>query len=78
MGRLIDTLLRRLARAGVRRALPGDHWAWLVLAGSAYVARRARRRADVVTKLSLTPGERYLVSVQPSSRRAGSVKRSDE
>jgi hypothetical protein len=51
--------------------LAGDHWAWLVIAASAYVLRRARARGDDVdVSLSLRPGERYLVSLSdPSGQR---------
>ncbi len=38
----MDALLRRLSRAGVRRVMAGEHWAWLVIALTAVVLRRAR------------------------------------
>lgn len=58
-----DILLRRLARTGLRRGLAGGHWAWWVIAGAAYVLRRARRREDLTTTIDLRPGDRYLVTL---------------
>jgi hypothetical protein len=60
---VVDRLLRRLSRTGLRRALAGEHWAWFVIAGAAFLLRRSRVRDDKVTTLDLHPGERYLVSV---------------
>jgi len=61
----VDALLRRLARSGFRRAMGGDHWAWFVLAGSAFLLRRARRRADaVIMSVPIEVGERYLVTLR--------------
>lgn len=66
----MDALLRRLGRAAFRRGLAGEHWAWLVLAGAAYLLRRARRPEDASTTLALEPGQRYLVRlVSPDGRR---------
>lgn len=62
MDAAIDALLALVARKGFRRGMGGD-WAWLALAGAAYVLRRARRRDDPSTTLTLHPGDRYLVSV---------------
>lgn len=70
----MDALLRRLARTGFRRGLSGEHWAWFVLAGSAFLLRRARRRDDLVTSVELHPGERYLLTLhdpkEPVAERA--------
>jgi hypothetical protein len=61
---VFDTLLRRLVRTGFRRGFAGEHWAWLVLAGSAWLLRRARTRPDpLVLSMPMTPGERYLVTI---------------
>lgn len=66
----MNALLKRLSRAGLRRGLAGEHWAWLVLAGAAYVLRRARRPERSVATLALEPGQRYLVRlVSPQRRR---------
>ena len=60
----MDALLRRLVRAAVRRGLAGD-WTWLVIAGSAYVLRRALRPKDeLVYSLKIAPGEQILISVR--------------
>lgn len=63
----MDALLRRLGRTGLRRGLTGEHWAWLVLAGAAYLLRRGRERPAASTTVDLTPGERYLIRVVPAS-----------
>lgn len=63
MGRLVDGLLRRLTRHGLRRGLGGGGWPWLVIAGAAYVLQRARRPDDAKTTLDLRPGDSYLVRV---------------
>lgn len=66
----MDGLLRRLARAGLRRGMAGEHWSWLVLALAAFALRRARQpeRARVVS-LPVRPGERYLVTTSEPGRR---------
>ena len=68
MGRLIDALLRRVARTGFRRGLGGGHWAWFLIAGSAYALQRARRPDGRTEQLRLRPGDRYLVTVLPGGR----------
>ncbi|MHB1552843.1 MAG: hypothetical protein ACYCSX_07495 [Acidimicrobiales bacterium] len=65
MGRLVDSLLRRVARSGLRRGLAGEHWAWLVIAAAAFLLRRARRPGGRVARIDLEPGDRYLVTLQP-------------
>ena len=69
LGRLIDASLRRTARTGLRRGLAGEHWSWLVVAGAAYLLERARRPDERVERISLEPGERYLVTLQPPDAR---------
>ncbi len=59
----MDYLLRRLARAGFRRGVAGEHWAWLALALTAFVLRRARRPVDDAVSLRIRRGERYVVSL---------------
>lgn len=59
----MDYLLRRLSRAGFRRGMAGEHWAWLALALAAFVLRRARRRDDDIVSLPIRRGERYVVSL---------------
>lgn len=68
-GRLTDAFLRRATRTGLRRGLGGEHWAWLVVAGAAYVLRRARRPDERVEQIDLQPGDRYLVTLQPGTGR---------
>lgn len=67
----MDALLRRLSRTGLRRGLTGEHWAWLVLAGAAYILRRGRERPAASTTVDLTPGERYLIRVVPAGAGRG-------
>jgi hypothetical protein len=63
----MDRLLGRLLRAGVRRGLGGD-WAWLVLAGAAFVLRRALRDvAQPVESLTIQPGEQVLITVRDAN-----------
>lgn len=62
----MDALLRRLTRTGLRRGLSGEHWAWLLLAGAAFLFRRTRREHGSATTLDLAPGERYLVRLVDS------------
>lgn len=64
MGRGIDALLRRLARSGLRRGMSGEHWAWLVIGGAAFLLRRARRPGDKAAKVHLRSGERYVIEVR--------------
>lgn len=63
IGRLVDGLLRRVARSGLRRGLAGEGWAWIALAGAAFLVRRARRPADATATIDLAPGDRYLVTL---------------
>lgn len=63
MGRMIDRLLRKATSAGLRRGLSGEHWAWLLVAGAAFVLRRARTPSDDTVTLDLSPGDRYEVAV---------------
>lgn len=75
----MDALLRRLIRIGLRRGLSGEHWAWLLLAGAAFLFRRTRREEGPATTLELAPGERYLVHLVDSGeggRRCRSGQRS--
>jgi hypothetical protein len=69
VGRLIDALLRRATRSGFRRGMAGEHWAWFVIAGAAYLIQRARRPDDHSEQIDLQPGERYMVTLQPRGRR---------
>jgi hypothetical protein len=75
VARLLDSLLRRVARSGLRRGLAGEHWAWLVIAAAAFVLRRARRPDTRVERIKLEPGDRYLVTVQPGG---GHTRRTTE
>jgi hypothetical protein len=61
----MDQLLRRIMRTAARRGIRGEHWAWFVIAGAAFVLRRARRREDpVVFSRRVAPGDQLLVTVQ--------------
>ena len=66
---LVDSLLRRVARSSFRRGLAGEHWAWLLIAASAFVLRRARRPGERVERIKLEQGDRYLVTLQPGQAR---------
>ncbi len=57
----MDPLLRRLARSAFRRAMGGEHWAWWVIALSAFALRRARQRPEAIATLDLKKGARYEV-----------------
>ena len=65
----MDALLRRLARAGLRRGLAGEHRAWLLVAAAAYVLRRARRPSERTERIRLRAGDRYLVTLTPGGGR---------
>ena len=65
----MDALLRRLARAGFRRGLAGEHRAWLLVAAAAYVLRRARRPSERTERIRLRAGDRYLVTLTPGGGR---------
>lgn len=71
MGRVVDALLRRAKRAGFRRALSGEHWAWFLVAGAAWLLDRARQPDDPSAKIDLRPGDRYVVTVVPGGKHAG-------
>jgi len=61
----MDYLLQRLMWLATRRGMRGEHWAWFVLAGGAYVLQRARRRGDpVVYSTQAAPGDRLLVTIR--------------
>ena len=65
----MDSLLRALTRAAFRRGMSGQHWTWFVLAGAAFVLRRARRPDDLATTIDLAPGDRYLLSLHDPAER---------
>ncbi|MGH8981263.1 MAG: hypothetical protein ACRDWE_09625, partial [Acidimicrobiales bacterium] len=71
MGRGIDSLLRRLAKSGLRRAMAGEHWAWFLLAGGAYLLRRVRQSDDKAAKIHLRSGDRYVIEVHEGASRRG-------
>ncbi len=58
---MIDALLRRVGRAGLRRGVSGEHWAWLAIALAAFVLRRARRPVDDSVVLPIRAGESYQI-----------------
>jgi len=52
-------------RSANRRGLIGEHWAWFLIAGTAYVLRRARRPGgSLVTSVPVTAGQRIQISVR--------------
>ncbi len=70
---MLDSLLRRLQRAGFARVRRGQHWAWAVLAVASFLLRRARQPKDpVMVSMPLEPGERYLVTLSDRGSSAGS------
>ncbi len=67
----MDYLLRRLFRTAARRGLGGEHWAWFLIAGAAYLLRRARSKDQrLVTSSRLVPGDRLLITVRDRSDRS--------
>ena len=62
----MDLLIRRLMRAAVQRAWLGDHWAWLLIALTTYLLRRARRSGagSLVTSVPIHAGERLQITVR--------------
>ena len=61
----MNYLLRRLQRIAARRGLRGEHWAWFVLAGAAFLLRRSQDRDDpIVASRRLLPGESILVTLR--------------
>ena len=59
----MDALLRRIARSAFRRTMAGEHWAWSIIALSAFVIRRARQPHEPVETFQLRAGEKLLISV---------------
>jgi hypothetical protein len=60
-------LLRRLSREGLERGVSGGNWAWLVVAASAFILRRAMRQSATTTTIDVKSGETWVVSrVDPS------------
>jgi hypothetical protein len=67
----VDYLLRRLVRAGTRRGMRGEHWAWFAIAAGAFVLQRARRREDpLVYSQRVNAGDRLLVSIRSPKSQA--------
>jgi hypothetical protein len=66
----MESLLRRLARSGLRRGLGGDGWPWLLLAAAAYTLRRARQGPkETVAILRVQPGDRFEIRAVERRRR---------
>ncbi|HLN15901.1 MAG TPA: hypothetical protein VK277_04010 [Acidimicrobiales bacterium] len=60
----MDYLIRRLVRAGTAKGVGEGRWAWLVLAGTVWLFRRARRQhGALVTMRRLSPGEGVAVTI---------------
>ncbi len=55
-------LLRRLSREGLQRGVSGGNWAWLVVAASAFILRRAMQQSATATTIDVKPGETWVVS----------------
>jgi hypothetical protein len=75
----VEALLRRALRAGARRllrsagrrALGGEYWAWIVVAGAGLVLRRARAKSDpVISTRRLRPGDSFLVTLRDPTQAA--------
>jgi hypothetical protein len=61
----MDFVLRRLVKAAMRRGMTGNGMAWVVLAGAAFVLRRALNdTGGTVSKLKVAPGEQLLITVR--------------
>jgi hypothetical protein len=62
----MDSLLGQLVRRALRRGLAGEHWAWFVLAATAFLLRRARRPdRHAGFTVGVEEGQRYEVSLTP-------------
>jgi hypothetical protein len=60
----MDVLLRRFLRAGVRRGLAGN-WYWFLLAAATFFLRRVLNdRTNLVSTVTLSPGEQVVVTVR--------------
>ncbi len=70
---MLDWLLRRVSRVGLRRGFGGEPRAWLVIAFAALVLRRARRPSSpVALSVPIKVGDRLLVTLaDPGTPRAG-------
>jgi hypothetical protein len=61
----MDFVLRRIVKAAMRRGMAGNGVAWVVLAGAAFVLRRALNdTGGPVSKLKIAPGEQVLITVR--------------
>ncbi|HEY6429184.1 MAG TPA: hypothetical protein VIX84_18335 [Acidimicrobiales bacterium] len=61
---MFDVLLRRFLRAGVRRGL-GGNWYWFLLAAATFFLRRVvNDRSNMVSTVTLAPGEQVLITVR--------------
>ncbi len=61
---MLDVLLRRLLRAGVRRGL-GGYWYWFLIAGATFFLRRVLNdRTSVVSSVTVSPGEQLVITVR--------------
>ena len=61
---MIDVLLRRFLRAGVRRGLGGT-WYWFLLAAATFFLRRVLNdRTSPVSTVTVSPGEQVLITVR--------------
>jgi hypothetical protein len=68
----VDVLLRKLIRTASHRGFGGQR-GWLLIAGAAFILRRARRADDpVALSVPLNVGDRLLVTLSdPGSDRPG-------
>ena len=74
----MDIILRRILRSGIRHGMADRNWAWLVIAGCAFILRRGLRgNAGVVSSFEIAPGEQVLISVRDRDN-PGTVTPPDE
>lgn len=61
----MDYLLWRTARSALRRARAGEHWAWWIVALALFGVHRlrGRRRDEERRTLTVSPGDRFSLSV---------------
>ncbi|HXQ19859.1 MAG TPA: hypothetical protein VN781_09575 [Acidimicrobiales bacterium] len=69
--RLVTAGARRLFRSAGRRALSGEYWAWIVVAGAGLLLRNLRAKSEpVISSRRLRPGDSYVVTLRDRAQPA--------
>ncbi len=70
----MDIILRRILRTALRHGMADQNWAWVVIAGCAFILRRSLRgNGSVVSSLEIAPGEQVMISVRDRSSDAAAA-----